>query len=185
MRVLGLSGSLRRDSYNSQLLRAAGELVPAGVQLAGYEGIREIPHYDADLPHTPGPEPVERLRAAVRDADAVLVATPEYNHSIPGGLKNALDWLSRPLADSPVRGKPAAVIGASTGIFGAVWAQAEARKVLAAVGAQVLDRELPIPNANEQFDLHGHLVDEEVARALRELLGELVQVAERGLVAAS
>jgi chromate reductase len=175
MRVLGISGSLRRDSHNTRLLRVAGELLPAGVELEIYDGIRDIPMYDADLSHDPAPEPVQRLREAVRDADAVLVATPEYNHSIPGGLKNALDWLSRPLATSPLKGKPAAVIGGSTGMFGAVWAQAEARKVLAAIGAQVLDRELPIPNVDEQFGEDGALVEEDLAEGLADLVGALVE----------
>ncbi|HWE12370.1 MAG TPA: NADPH-dependent FMN reductase [Solirubrobacteraceae bacterium] len=175
MRILGLSGSLRRDSHNTQLLRAAAELLPAGVDFFIHDGIREIPPYDADLSHTPGPEPVERLRAAVREADAVLIATPEYNHSIPGALKNALDWLSRPLASSPLQGKPTLVIGGSTGMFGAVWAQAEARKVVAAIGAHVLDRELPIPNIDEQFDFHGHLIEESLAQMLSELLDELTE----------
>lgn len=183
MLVLGLSGSLRRDSHNGQLLQAAGELLPAGVKLATYDGIRELPHYDADLPHIPACDPVERLRAAVREADAVLVATPEYNHSIPGALKNALDWLSRPLADSPLRGKPVAVIGGSTGIFGAVWAQAEARKVLAAIGARVLDRELPIPNIDEQFDTDGRLLDEALVQSLGETLNELLAQAGHEFVA--
>lgn len=183
MRVLGLSGSLRRGSYNSQLLRAAAELLPAGVELASYDGIRELPLYDADLPHNPAPKPVERLRAAVRAADAVLVATPEYNHSIPGALKNALDWLSRPLADSPLRGKPVAVIGASTGIFGAVWGQAETRKVLAAIGARVLDRELPLSNIDEQFAPDGRLLDEAFVQSLVETLNELLAQAGHEFVA--
>ncbi|MGI8506236.1 MAG: NADPH-dependent FMN reductase [Solirubrobacteraceae bacterium] len=173
MLALGLSGSLRRDSHNTQLLRAAGELLPPGVKLASYDGIRELPLYDADLPHNPAPQPVERLRAAVREADAVLVATPEYNRSIPGVLKNALDWLSRPLADSPIRGKPV-VIGGSTGSFGAVWGQAETRKVLAAIGAQVLDRELPVPNIDGQFDPDGRLLDEALVQSLGETLNELL-----------
>jgi chromate reductase len=178
MHVLGLSGSLRRDSHNSQLLWAAAELLPAGVGLVSYDGIRDIPHYDDDLPQCPAPVPVERLRAAVRAADAVLVATPEYNSSIPGGLKNALDWLSRPLADSPLRGKPTAVIGGSTSVFGAVWAQAEARKVLAAIGAQVLDRELPIPNIDEQFGADGRLIEQDLVQGMREILVELIEATE-------
>ncbi len=182
MLILGLCGSLRRDSHNTQLLRAAGELLPTGVKLVSYDGIREIPHYDADLPHNPAPEPVERLRAAVREADGVLVS-PEYNRSIPGVLKNALDWLSRPLADSPLRGKPVAVIGGSTGSFGAVWGQAETRKVLAAIGAQVLDRELPVPNIDEQFDPDGRLLNEALAQSLAETLNELLAQAGHQFVA--
>ena len=113
------------------------------------------------------------LHDAIADADAVLVATPEYNHSIPGQLKNALDWLSRPLADSPLRNKPAAVVGASTGLFGAVWAQAEARKVLAAIGARVIDRELPVGMADDAFTPDGALADEDLSLALAGILAEL------------
>lgn len=173
-RILGISGSLRSGSHNSKLLRVAAELLPSGAELTLYEGIRDIPHYDADLSHAPFPEAVERLRAAVREADAVLVATPEYNSSLPGTLKNALDWLSRPPAGSPIRGKPAGVVGASTGMFGAVWAQAEVRKVLGSIGARVLDRELPVTRAHEQFDSAGRLKDEDLARGLDEILHELL-----------
>ena len=129
MRVLGISGSLRRDSFNSALLRAAAERLPGGVEFVAFERLAEIPIYDADLEEGgPAPDAVAELREAMRSADAVLVSTPEYNHSIPGGLKNALDWASRPAGESALMGTPAAVIGASTGMFGAVWAQAETRK---------------------------------------------------------
>src|SRR3954466_6526340 len=143
MRVLGLSGSLRAGSHNSQLLRAAAELLPAGSELVEFEHLKAIPPFDEDDEHTP-PETVTALHRAVAEADAVLVATPEYNHSLPGQLKNALDWLSRPSGQSPVRGKPVAVVGATIGLFGAVWAQAEARKVLGVMGAHVVDAELPV-----------------------------------------
>ena len=113
------------------------------------------------------------LHDAIAEADAVLVATPEYNHSIPGQLKNALDWMSRPLADSPLRNKPTAVVGASTGLFGAVWAQAEARKVLSAIGARVIDRELPVAMADDAFTPEGSLVDEDLSLALGGILAEL------------
>jgi chromate reductase len=103
----------------------------------------------------------------------VLVATPEYNHSLPGHFKNALDWVSRPISESPLRSKPTAVVGASTGLFGAVWAQAEARKVLAALGARVIDRELPVGQADDAFDGDG-LADPELALACRDILAELV-----------
>src|SRR3954468_567314 len=121
MRVLGVSGSLRQGSHNTRLLRAAAEKLPPGTEFVEFDGLRQIPHYDDDQLLTP-PASVEALRDAVRDADAILIATPEYNHSIPGVLKNALDWLSRPLAESPLKGKPVGVVGSSTGMFGAVWA---------------------------------------------------------------
>jgi chromate reductase len=178
MRVLGLSGSLRRDSYNAGLLRAAAELLPPGAELDVFDALKEIPPYDADDDVTPGPEPVEALREAIAGADAVLVATPEYNASIPGVLKNALDWASRPHATNPLRGKPAAVVGASTGMFGAVWAQAETRKVLSTIGARVLDSELPVPEGDERFDADGTLRDPEVEAQLAEIVAELVDAAE-------
>lgn len=185
MRVLGISGSLRRDSLNTALLRAAAERLPAGAMLVEYDGLREIPPYDADLEEDPTPEPVAELRAAVREADAVLVVTPEYNHSLPGQLKNALDWISRPAGQSALMGKPAAAIGASTGMFGAVWAQAEARKVLGALGGRVIEAELPIPRADAQFhDGELDLTPEQSGR-LTEILSELLaEVEERAAVAA-
>jgi len=162
MRVLGLSGSLRRDSHNTHLLRGAAKLLPRGVELEIFDRLAQIPPYVEDSEHETPPA-VVALKAAIAGSDAVLVATPEYNSSIPGALKNALDWVSRPLASTPLRDKPVAVIGASTGLFGAVWAQAELRKVLGAIGARVLDRELPIGQADEALD------DDEARQPLREV----------------
>ena len=170
MRILGLSGSLRRDSHNSSLLRAAAKALPPGVELELFDGLAELPHYDADLDVDPAPVSVDRLRDAIADADGVLIATPEYNGSIPGALKNALDWASRPFPDNALRGKPAAVVGASTGMFGAVWAQAEVRKVLKTIGADVLDGELPVPHAHVAFGDDGHLADGGMHDALEELV---------------
>jgi chromate reductase, NAD(P)H dehydrogenase (quinone) len=172
MKVLGLSGSLRADSHNSRLLRAAAELLPPGAELIVFGGLKAIPPYDED-DEPAGHQAVYALRAAIVDADAVLVATPEYNHSIPGHFKNALDWVSRPITESPLRSKPTAVVGASTGLFGAAWAQAEARKVLAALGARVIDRELPVGQADDAFD-RDRLADPELALAYRDILAELV-----------
>jgi chromate reductase len=172
MKVLGLSGSLRADSHNSRLLRAAAELLPPGAELIVFGGLKAIPPYDQD-DEAAGHGAVDALRAAIDDADAVLVATPEYNRSLPGHFKNALDWVSRPITESPLRSKPTAVVGASTGLFGAVWAQAEARKVLAALGARVIDRELPVGQADDAFD-GDRLADPDLALAYRDLLAELV-----------
>ncbi|MBA2350133.1 MAG: NAD(P)H-dependent oxidoreductase [Solirubrobacterales bacterium] len=174
MRILAISGSLRRGSHNAALLRAAAELLPPDVHLTVHDGLREIPPFDED-DLVPRPVAVQRLWDEVAAADAVLVSTPEYNHSIPGQLKNALDWLSRPLAGNPLQRKPAAVIGASTGLFGAVWAQAEARKVLGAIGAEVLDRELPVPTSDAQFSPDGGLHDAELEADLRATLLALVE----------
>ncbi len=169
MRILGIAGSLRGDSHNSKLLRAAAALLPPGAELVIYDGLKAIPPFDADDEPAPGPA-VEKLRAAIAGADAVLVATPEYNSSIPGVLKNALDWASRPNNEAALLNKPTAVIGASTGMFGAVWAQAETRKVLSAAGARVVDRELPVGKANIAFDDDRRLVDEELETLLAEIL---------------
>ena len=175
MRVLGISGSLRRDSHNTELLRAAAALLPPGAELELWEDLKAVPPYDADDDYglIGRPESLRSLDAAIREADVVLFSTPEYNHSIPGALKNALDWISRPLAQSPLRGKPVAVVGASTGLFGAVWAQAEVRKVLGAIGARVVDRELPVGQAAEAFDEHGRLADDDLELMLADLLAEL------------
>jgi len=174
MKVLGISGSLRRDSHNAKLLRAAAALLPPGAELELWEGLKAVPPYDAD-DDTGAPRAwsLQSLDAAIREADVVLFATPEYNHSLPGQLKNALDWLSRPLATSPLRNKPVAVVGASSGLFGAIWAQAELRKVLGAIGARVVDRELPVGLAPEAFTDAGRLTDPDVELALAELLAEL------------
>jgi len=174
VRILAISGSLRRESHNTALLRAAADLLPPDVELVLHDGLREIPAFDDDQTHA-RPAAAQRLWDEVAAADAVLVSTPEYNHSIPGQLKNALDWLSRPLIDSPLKSKPAAVVGASTGMFGAVWAQAEARKVLKAIGARVLDRELPVPSADEQFDAEGKLHDGDLEAELVSVLQELAE----------
>jgi len=170
MRILGLSGSLRRDSHNTSLLRAAAMALPPGVELELFDGLADLPHYDADLDVDPAPVSVEGLREAIADADGVLIATPEYNGSIPSALKNALDWASRPFPDNALRGKPVAVVGASTGMFGAVWAQAEVRKVLKTIGADVLDGELPVPHAHVAFGDDGTLADGGMHGALEELV---------------
>jgi chromate reductase len=178
MRVLGISGSLRRDSLNTGLLRAAAARLPADAELVEFDRLREVPPYDFDLEEQGTPEAVEELRRAMREVDAVLIATPEYNHSIPGQLKNALDWASRPAGQSAMKGKPAAVVGASTGMFGAVWAQAETRKVLGALGARVVETELPVGHADRLL-VDGELkLAPEQSEALEELLAELVALAE-------
>ena len=170
MNVLGISGSLRRDSYNTKLLRAAKELLPAVAEFELWDGLKAVPPYDEEDDVRPGPAPDEELRRVVAEADAIIFATPEYNSSIPGQLKNAIDWLSRPLAANPLRNKPVAVVGASTGAFGAVWSQAELRKVLGATGARVVDAEVAVGHAPARFDEEGALVDDELRAQLAESL---------------
>jgi chromate reductase len=157
LRILAISGSTRRDSHNARLLRHAAERAPAGVEIELWEGLKSIPPYDQDDDVDPAPAAVAALRTAIAEADGILIATPEYNSSIPGVLKNAIDWASRPRATTPLQNKPAAVIGATTGRFGAVWAQAELRKVLASAGARVLDAELALALADDAFDEQGAL----------------------------
>jgi chromate reductase len=177
-RILGISGSLRRDSHNTSLLRAAAEAAGPDVQLEVYDGLKEIPPYDEDDDMHPRPESVARLNEAIASADAVLFSTPEYNASIPGQLKNAIDWVSRPVATNVLRNKPVAVVGASTGAFGAVWAQAELRKVLATLGARVIDVELPVPHAHTRFD-EGGLTDDEIRVSLADAVNALAAEARR------
>jgi len=173
VQILGISGSLRRGSHNASLLRAAAELLPNGDELVVWDRLRDVPPYDPDLDDEPAPIAVAELRAAVEAADAVLLATPEYNSSIPGALKNALDWASRPHATNVFRNKPVAVIGSSTGMFGAVWAQAELRKVLRAMGARVAEVEVALGHAPEKFDDGGRLLDDDVRERLRTALAVL------------
>jgi chromate reductase len=185
MKVLAISGSLRRDSHNTSLLHSAAELLPEGVELELWDGLKAVPPYDEDDDIETAPAAVAELRDAIAGADAILFATPEYNHSIPGQLKNALDWASRPLATNPLRNKPVAVVGASMGAFGAVWAQAELRKVLGATGARVVDAELAVGHAHNRFDENGRLTDDDLREQLGEVLHSLVTVTEaRDLVAA-
>jgi chromate reductase, NAD(P)H dehydrogenase (quinone) len=178
MRVLAVSGSLRRDSHNSRLLRAAAQQLPSGVELEFYDALKQIPPFDEDDEGSLAPE-VSDWRRAIDSADAVLFATPEYNSSIPGQLKNAVDWASRPKAQAALRNKPVAVIGASTSMFGALWAQAELRKVLAAAGARVLDTELAVATAHEAFDDEDQLLEAELGDALRSVVHELADTAQQ------
>jgi chromate reductase len=172
VRILAVSGSLRNDSYNTKLLRAAVEAAPEGVEveLLDSAALGELPLYDQDLDQSMVPGPVERLRAEWGEADAILFATPEYNGSVPGGLKNAVDWASRPFREAALTNKNVAVIGASTGQFGAMWAQADLRKILGLAGARVVGDELPVTRAQEKFDHDGRLLDGELFERLRLLL---------------
>ena len=175
MKLLGIAGSLREGSYNRQLLQLAAENLPDGVEL------RRLgrPPRPARVRRGRGGHrrrsPVAAFRSAVAAADAVLIVTPEYNGSIPGALKNALDWASRPRDTAAFRGKPVAVIGASTGSFGGVWAHAETRKILGLMGARVVDAELSVGKANERLAEP----DEELIGQLRAVVDLLVTEAPR------
>lgn len=172
MIVLGLCGSLRQGSHNRQLLTAAAAVAPGDVRLIVFDGLRDLPPYDADIAT---PDTVQAQRNAIAAADAVLIATPEYNASVPGQLKNALDWASQPYPDNALHDRPVAVVGASTGIFGAVGAQAEARKVLKAIGGDVLDDVLPLGRAHDAFRPDGRLVDRAVETSLTDIVARLVE----------
>ena len=177
MRVLGVAGSLRSGSLNRELLRLAAAAAPEAVELELYEGLGEIPAYDADVEDEP-PAAVERFTAAVREAGAVLVATPEYNSSIPGALKNAIDWASRPeLTAGPFWGKPVAVVSASTGAFGGIWAQTELNKVLRAVGARVVETNLAVARAHERLAMPDAELADDLGRVLALLVAQALPVA--------
>jgi chromate reductase, NAD(P)H dehydrogenase (quinone) len=173
MRLLAISGSLRHGSYNSALLSAAAAKGPVGIEFVVWRGLADIPAFAEHLEPAP-PQAVVLLRGEIDRSDAVLIATPEYNTSVPGALKNALDWASRPFATNVLRGKPVAVIGASTGLFGAIWAQTELRRILAAIGARVDDRVLHVAQAQQAFTPDGELRDRQLAATLQAIVRDLV-----------
>ena len=174
MRVLAISGSLRDASNSTALLRALREEAPEGVDVVLWDGLKSMPPYDQDDDVFPAPAAPAAFRELVREADAVFFATPEYNSSVPGALKNALDWGSRPLATNAFRNKPVAVISSSAGAFGGVWAAAELRKVLGAMGARVTEAELSVGHAHEKLDEDGRLADDDVRAGLGEALQTLL-----------
>jgi chromate reductase len=175
MSILLVSGSLRADSHNTQLLRAALGAAPEEVELELWNGLGDLPIYDQDLDDSADevPASVRRLREEWAAADAILFSTPEYNGSVPGGLKNAIDWASRPVRESALTNKTVAIVGASTGQFGAMWAQADLRKILGTAGARVVGDELPVTRAHQKFDGYGRLLDEELLELLRVKLDTL------------
>ena len=183
MNFLAISGSLRAGSYNTALARAARELVPAGVEIELYDGLETLPPFDADADGATEPAAVRNLRRLIEAADAVLFVTPEYNGSIPGVLKNAVDWASRPHRDAALSGKTVAVAGASPGQYGAMWAQQDLRRVLGIAGARVIDGELSVPRAHEVF-ANGRLTSPAIAERLRAHLAALVDQAVAPALAA-
>jgi chromate reductase len=177
MRILAVSGSLRGGSYNTSLLRAAVEAAPEGIEVELWEGLADLPLYDEDLDDADAPESVRRLRADWAAADAILFSTPEYNGSVPGGLKNAIDWASRPRLEGVLRNKTVAVVGASTGQFGALWAQQDLKRILGVAGARVVGTEIPVSRAHERVGANGRLLDDEVYGQLRLHLSTLASEA--------
>jgi len=176
MKILGVSGSSRAESYNTALLREAARLAPAGTELVLWEGIGDLPIYDQDL-EADVPESVRRLREDWSAADAILFATPEYNGSVPGGLKNAVDWASRPKGNAALLNQTVAVVGASQGQFGALWAQQDLRRILGIAGARVVGDAVPVSRAHEGFD-------EAAIDGVRDALEALVLAAEPAEAAA-
>jgi chromate reductase len=173
MRILAISGSLRAASHNTALLRAAAELAPAGVDVELYDGLESLPPYNEDRDTELPPAEVAELREAIAAADAVLLATPEFNGSMPGQMKHLVDWASRPHRDSALWSKPVAVIGASVTDYGAIWAQDHLRKALGIAGARVLDLELPVSKAHNLLDADGVLIDPELRDRLAEVVVQL------------
>jgi chromate reductase len=173
MSILGFAGSLRKDSYNKALLRAALEMVPAGAVLEIFE-LEGIPPFNQDLENRP-PEKVKEFKAKIRAADAILIATPEYNYSIPGVLKNAIDNASRPYGDNAFDGKPAAIMGASIGMLGTARAQYHLRQSLVFLNMYPLNQpEVMVPLAHEKIDQNGRLTDQKTREKIKELLEALV-----------
>jgi chromate reductase, NAD(P)H dehydrogenase (quinone) len=173
VKILGIAGSLRKGSYNRALLKAAQQILPTGATLEILE-LHGIPVFSEDDEKQP-PAKVTDMKARIRAADAILFATPEYNYSIPGGLKNAIDWASRPYGDSAWMGKPAAVIGASLGRMGSARAQYHLRQVCVYLQVEVLTGpEVMVGNASDYFDEQGNLTHETSQKTLRELLEALV-----------
>lgn len=171
--VAGIAGSLRKASYNRALLREAGSLMPDGAELEIVE-IRDMPLFSQDLEDDP-PAPVASFREKVRRADALLIATPEYNYSVPGPLKNAIDWASRPPGHAAIVGKPLALMGASSSTFGTVRAQLALRQIAVYLDMHLVNKpELLITRAAEKFDEQGRLTDEAAKDVLRDLLARLV-----------
>jgi chromate reductase len=174
IKILAISGALRAASTNTALLRAAQQLAPEGAQVEIYDGLRDLPHFDQDLEAEP-PASVIELREKIAAADAVLISTPEYNYSIPGVLKNALDWASRPYGQSVLTGKPVAIMGAAGSGFGTVRAQNHLRDVFHWLDSKVVTKpEVHVGNNWERFDGEGNLVDDTSRNLVAGLVAALV-----------
>ncbi len=178
MQILGIAGSLRKTSYNAGALRAAQQLAPTGVAFDVFD-LSPIPVYNQDLDATP-PAVITKFKAAIRAADAIVIATPEYNYSVPGVLKNAIDWASRPYGDSAWLNKPVALMGASVGTLGTARAQYHLRQSFVFLDAYVLNQpEVMIANASQRFDQDGNLTDEKAKEYIKAQMEALVAWAKR------
>ncbi|MGH8164518.1 MAG: NADPH-dependent FMN reductase [Rhodanobacteraceae bacterium] len=174
IRLLGVAGSLRKGSYNRALLHAAQELAPSGMKIELFEGLADIPLYNEDVEKVGAPEPVLKLKQAIADADGLLIATPEYNYSVPGVLKNAIDWASRPPKDTPLHDKPAGIIGASIGTGGTIRAQLLLRQSFVFTRTPTfLTPEVLVTTAQSKFDAEGKLTDEATRKVLADYLDKL------------
>ena len=178
IRILGIAGSLRRESYNRAALRAATGLVPEGISIEIFE-LDGIPGFNQDEEQNP-PAKVTELKNKIREADAILFVTPEYNYSIPGVLKNAIDWASRPYGDSAWSGKPAAIMGASVGAIATARAQYHLRQIMVFLNMFPINQpEVMIGKAQERFDAQGNLTDDATKEFIRQLLENLVEWTRR------
>ena len=176
LRILGLSGSLRRGSYNTALLNAAVRLAPPSTTIDVYDDLAGLPMYNEDLDVTPGPPSVQRFRRRVSEADGLLIVTPEHNSAIPAALKNALDWASRPIDSPALAGKPVAVAGASPGMLGSSRAQLTLRQILTAIGCRVLAKpEVIVAGCHDRIGSDGALNDPFAAKLLGELVSGLTE----------
>lgn len=172
MKVLAIHGSLRENSFTEQVARSAGDLAPEGVEVTLYEGLDGIPGFNSDL-ESDVPEAVKDLRSQIEEADALLIVTPEYNASVPGALRNAIDWSSRPHGDSALAGKPAAIVSQSPMPFGGIWANQQIRKSFTITGTPTVERELAIGKVDEKLDENGRLTDDAARTELTAVMAEL------------
>jgi chromate reductase, NAD(P)H dehydrogenase (quinone) len=178
--VCGIAGSLRRESYNRALLRAAQELAPEGMEIRIFDRMADLPLFNQDVEAEGDPEPVQALKNAIGEAAALLIATPEYNHGVPGVLKNAIDWASRPPRDSVLAGKPTAIFGASPGITGSARAQSQLRQAFVFTDTPVLAQpEILVYRAHEKFDADGRLTDGKTREFVGRLLDRLADWTHR------
>jgi chromate reductase len=176
MKVLAIHGSLRADSFSRRLATAAADLAPEGVEVELYDGLAGVPNYNQDLEPDSLPAGVEDLRKKMEASDAILIVTPEYNAGVPGVLKNAIDWTSRPHGDSALQGRPAAVISNSPMPFGALWANQYVHKAFTITGTPTVERELAIGKIDEKLGEHGNITDQAIRDDITAILAELEEL---------